>query len=235
MRTAFTAVLAAAVASIAGSAAAQEIVVSYNYTNLKSSYTSAAGFTARATNLAPDMVTSGFVTRNVAPNGSSLFPAGFAGALGAADFSVNLSVDNLIGNMADGTGTFTAVDLDGDVLSGTIVGNSFDGPLSGWRSFGPFVSFSGLIQSAAFTPAVPGSTTFDGAAGSFDFSTVPGGPVFTGAFVLLFTQSSGGLFTGSFDNIPSEVSAQLVPTPGSAALLAAGGVFLARRRRGHTA
>lgn len=231
MRTVTATLVCTAAATLAaGSASADTIQFSYNYSNLSASYNGEGPFTAVAANAGPDLTTSGFVSRNVAPEGTAFFSPVFPGILGASDFRVSLSVFDHFGPIASGAGSFIATDLDGDTLSGDISGLADDGPLSGWRAFGPFVSFSGLISNAVFTPAAPDHTSFDGLASSFDISDVTASTPYTGAFVLLYI-STGGLFTTSLDGIPVEVSAQLVPAPGSAALAMTGALLLARRRR----
>lgn len=222
--------------ALAGIASADAIVFSFNYKNLDGDYAHApvgnqqGTFTANAADVGPDLRSGGFVTRNVNPAGTAQFAAGFVSAPDLANFGLGLNVFNRVGNQASGNGTFTATDANGDTLTGTITGDRALDAQTGWAQFGSFVSFSGLLTNVVFANN-SGDGLFNGSAGSsFDF--VNGVvPPFTGALVQLFINTGGGFFTNSFNNIPTEVGAQLVPTPGAAGLLALGGLAALRRRR----
>lgn len=230
--------------SLTGAASAQQLQFSFNFKNLDGVYTnSSSTFSARAANVGPDLRTGGFVTRNVAPGAATAqYSAGFVDQPNPADFGLSLSVFNRLGTVASGSGTFTIKDADGDIMTGTITGDRIADPNTGWKTFGPFVTYSGTLNNVSFTSVV--NNTWDGPdGGSFNFATLPGGPTFNGAIVNLFINTGGGFFTddfgrGTFDafgspnpNVPTEVQAQLVPTPGAIGLLALSGAALVRRRR----
>lgn len=235
-RFAVAMIAAAGTVSVAGLASADTIVFSFNYKNLNGAYTHApsgplsGNFNANATDIGPDLRSGGFVTRNVAPGGTAQFAAGFVSSPDLANYSMGLSVFNKVGNTASGVGSFVATDANGDTLTGTIVGDRTLDPNTGWAQFGSFVSFSGILTNVSFANN-SGDGLFNGTGGtSFDF--VNGViPPFSGALVQLFINTGGGFFTNSFTGIPTEVGAQLVPTPGAAGLLALGGLVAARRRR----
>lgn len=209
--------VAGVLAVVAGTAAAAPIL-SFGYTELSGSFDSASGdFLAVAANDGT-LSTAGDVSRLAAPFSTANFDAGFSDSA-FADVVLDMDVTNIFGGTAEGNGTITLTDADGDTFSATVTGDFTDGG-SG------FYFFTGLLSNAAFTGSEFNGT--DG--GSFD-TDLPGEPPYDGALVQLFLDGSGGFFSADFDGISVQVDGEIVPTPGSIALIGLAGLTSLRRRR----
>lgn len=210
-------IAAAGVAATAAVANAQAILT-FGFTDVSGSFTASDGsFTGSA-----DSVTSGDVTRLASPGGTAVFEPGFTGT-GASDFSFDIDVMITGAGTADGTGTFTIVDVHGETLTGNLNGE-FN------QLMGGAITFEGTLSNVMFND-VSGDGTFDGpTAGSFS-TDLPGSGVYSGALVQLFIDSSGGFFDSDFTGISTQVSGAVVPAPASLALLGLGGLAAVRRRR----
>lgn len=231
-------VLVAAVPALllASQALAVDAIMSFGYTDLNGVYTrtgtSGAGFgTGLMTADAIDVVlgpgnelrSAGDVTRLSAPNGTSTFNTGFVSGIDPANFSISLSILNNDGLTADGAGSFTITDIDGDTITGSITGTWVRGGLG--QTF-----FNGDIAGVTLNDNGAADGTFNGNSGSFDLNLgFPG--VFEGALVQLFLRPSAGFFDADFSNVSTQVSGEIVPTPGAMALLGLAGVAGLRRRR----
>jgi len=115
-------------------------------------------------------------------------------------------------------------DANGDTITGLVEGTWIKG------AFGT-VFFNGQLSNV-FINNNSGDAKFDGStAGAF--STNFQGPIapFEGALVQLFISSAGEFMTKSFSGVPTLVSAEIVPAPGTIALALAGGAVAFRRRR----
>lgn len=241
MKLSMSVVSVAAVLALAGSAVAGgPTVFSFNFQNLSGSYSTGTNAFNAVAFSGPTAINSvGSVSRTATPTSTANYDAGFVAGANPADFQLSMTVSNILGNVASGSGSFTVVDADGDLLTGTVTGDRLAG--LGFAQSGPLVFYSGELSNVVFTPfPASGNTTWDGPnGGSFDFTTLPGGPVFTGAIVQLFMQTSGGSFTandwgyipGQRDPVPVGINAELIPAPGAAGLLGLGGLLAARRRR----
>ncbi len=214
-------VAAAALVAAAGSASA-DVILTWGFTELNGTYNNITKeFTAKAENNG-NLQTTGDVSRLVSTTGTALFQDGFVSGADSADYQMNISVFNKVGNTAQGTGTVTITDKNGDTIYADITGD--------WISPGfGIVYFNGLLNNVVVTDN-SGDGTFDGPGGgsfSSDFSAYSS---LNGALVQLFTRTGVGFFNTSFSNVTTLVSANVVPTPGSLALVGIAGVLAVRRR-----
>ncbi|MBX3364365.1 MAG: hypothetical protein KF866_06320 [Phycisphaeraceae bacterium] len=205
-----------AVAGVASQAAAG-VILTYGFTDLVGAYDHP---TAQFSAVAGDM-TAGDVTRLAAPNGTARYLDGFVNRSAFANVTVNLNVFAKVGNIAQGVGTFSIVDDDGDILSGDISGTWIGGSLG--------VYFNGDLSNVVITSVSPDST-FDGPDGGSFSDALPGIPPYEGVFIQLFIRT-GGFFTSSFSGRSVQVAGEIVPGAGSVALLAVAGFAGVRRRR----
>ncbi len=210
-------IAAAGVAATAAVANAQAILT-FGFTDVDGSFTASDGSFTGVSNA----ITSGDVTRLSAPGGTAVFDPGFAGT-GASDFSFDIDVMITGAGTADGSGTFTIVDVHGEVLTGNLDGT--------FTELSPgIVAFNGLLSGVEFND-VSGDGTFDGpTAGSFS-TDLPGEAPYDGALVQLFLDGTSGFFDADFTGVSTQVSGVIVPAPASLALLGLGGLAATRRRR----
>ena len=209
---------AVAALGIAGVASA-DAILSFTYSDLYGSYDAGTGiFDAKAVS-----VTSGDVTRLTGAGGTAEFNAGFYG-FDSADFVLTIDVTNNNGSTADGQGSFVVTDANGDTITGLIDGTWIKG------AFGT-VFFNGQLSNV-FINNNSGDAKFDGSTAGV-FSTNFKGPIapYDGALVQLFISSAGSFMNNSFSGVPTLVSAEIIPAPGTIALALAGGVVAFRRRR----
>lgn len=206
-------------------------LASFSYDSLAGSYAETGGsgsgvgnFSALAVNL-PGLRSSGIVSRLVAPTGDARFPRGFIGnaLAGSSSFALNLSVNVTGVGIADGIGTFNIVDVDGDQLTGTVIGQ--------WSSqTSNFITFQGALTNVVFVDNGLADNTFNGLTGAVVMSPFPAPSPFTGALVQL-TFGAPSFFGTGFTNRNTAVSAQVIPAPAALALLGMGGLVAGRRRR----
>lgn len=210
-------IAAAGIAATAAVANAQAILT-FGFTEVDGSFTASDGSFLGSSNAS----TSGDVTRLSAPGGTAVFEPGFAG-VGASDFSFDIDVMITGAGTADGSGTFTITDVQGETLSGDLDGDFIE--------LAPgVIAFNGLLSGVQFND-LSGDGTFDGpTAGSFS-TDLPGTAPYDGALVQLFLDGSGGFFDADFTGISTQVSGVVIPAPASLALLGLGGLAAARRRR----
>lgn len=211
-------IAAAGVAATATVANAQAILT-FGFTDVNGSFTASDGsFTG-----ASDTTTSGDVTRLSSPGGTAVFEPGFVGT-GASDFTFDIDVMITGAGTADGSGTFSIVDIHGESLTGSLDGEFIQ------LGTGGIIAFNGLLSGVEFND-VSGDGTFDGpTAGSFS-TDLPGQAPYDGALVQLFITGSGGFFDADFTGVSTQVSGEVIPAPASLALLGLGGLAAARRRR----
>lgn len=216
-------------ASVVGTALAGPMVT-FTYTNLAGQYqydgpgpdTGSFRAVATATN---QLQTDGSVS--LVPGGgagTAVFNPGFS-ARTIADFEINISFFNRVGNMASGGGFFKATDIFGNTLSGKLEGD--------WILFGGAVFFNGAIRGATFSPIPTALIPFTGE-NSTSFGMA--GPIavqpLDGSIVQIFLATPpNSNMDQDFREVSTGVAGQLIPTPASAALLALGGLVAARRRR----
>lgn len=203
-----------------------DVIISGRYDSLAGSYVSNTQlFTAAAVDTAT-LRTSGAVSRLIAPVSTANFQEGFVSGADAANFAINVTaIPTINPNRRTGTGTFSAMDVNGDEIFGQVAGT--------WINGGPgFIFFNGTLSNVVINPAGGGAvnTTFDGSlAGSWSFAL--GAPTpYEGAIVqLVFGAPS--FFTADFSDRATGVTFQLVPAPGALVLAGLGALAAFRRRR----
>jgi len=205
------------------STALGDVIISGRYDSLAGSYNVGSQlFVAAAVDTAT-LRSSGAVSRLVAPVSTANFEEGFVSGANPAAFDLSVTaVPTANPNRRTGTGTFTSIDADGDILTGNIAGT--------WINGGPgFIYFNGTLNNVIINPAGLGST-FDGTlAGSWGFNLGAATP-YEGAIVqLVFGAPS--FFTQDFSDRATGVTFQLVPAPGAMVLLGLGTLAAFRRRR----
>jgi hypothetical protein len=223
-------VIAVGLASTVVGTALAGPMITFTYTNLAGQYkydgpgpdTGSFRAVAAASN---DLQTDGSVS--LVPGlgaGTAVFNPGFVSRT-IADFQIDISFFNRVGNMASGNGTFVAKDVFGNTLSGQLAGD--------WVMFGGAVFFNGAIRGAVFTPILTALLPFTGESNtSFGMA----GPIavqpLDGSIVQIFLATPpNSNMDQDFREVSTGVAGQLIPTPASAALMALGGLVAARRRR----
>jgi uncharacterized protein (TIGR03382 family) len=223
------AVALVAAAGLTSAAHAEDVnpIVSFTYDDLAGSFTRVGNagngvFRAEAVSTT-NLQSSGDVSRLVPGVGTAAFPQGFRADETVSNFLVELTVTQTVPGVALGGGVFTLTDNDGDVISGTITGT--------WLALGGgFVAFNGDLSGVTLTDNGAQDDTFNGISGGWQMSNLPGFQPYSGAFVqLVFGAPS--FFQNSFGPRATGITAQIVPTPGSMALLGLAGLAVARRRR----
>jgi hypothetical protein len=141
--------------------------------------------------------------RNLAPAGTAEFGAG---AWGTGDFLMAMTISGITAATADGDGTFSFTDADGDIIAGVVNGT--------WIKAGQGGIFNGSLADVTYTPVV--NNTFDGQTGSVSMVFNSDQP-WNGTFIQV--TFSGAWFTPktAFDVTGGSIDATVTPVP--AALL----------------
>ncbi len=211
-----------AVIAIVGCAAATASaapVLSFGYTEVSGSFDAGTSvFSAVAVDNGA-FATSGDVSRLAAPGGTANFDAGFVSASAFADVSLTMDISAITATDASAVGHMMITDDDGDAIHMDVAGTFTNGG-SG------IYFFTGLLSNVNLVGAEFNGT--DG--GAFDMN-LPGNAPYDGALVQLFFDANGGFFTQNFDGISVQLDGEVLPTPGSVALLGLAGLMTTRRRR----
>ncbi len=222
-----TGIMMAVPAVFSAWSAAADVALSFGYNDLSGSYTSTSATTGSFTAVAsdtPNLRSSGDVTRLIPTTGTAEFAPGFVSTAG--NFVVNLSVFNIntIPGIADGTGNFVITDVNGDTLSGDIVGIWIMGGLD--QTF-----FNGALFNVVFTNnSADGG--IDGSSGDHVDGNLGFPFVYEGAVTQLFLNPGTPFFFDyDFQNVDTQVLGEIFPTPGAATLAGLAGLMVARRRR----
>jgi hypothetical protein len=160
--------------------------------------------------------TTGSVYRNMAPAGTAQFNAGSWNKGSPAtkeDLLIQMTITSITAMTADGSGTFTIKDIQGDTLSGSLTGT--------WVRAGSSASsykgvFDGSLTNVTFTPV---DGTFDGHGGTSVSMSFPGVPQPWPEGTLIELTASGAWFTGatgvkhSFDVKGGSLDAEVMPVP----------------------
>lgn len=215
-------IAAAALTTLAGVAVADTTILSFTFSDLEGQYSSASGhFNALGVNVAP-LQSQGDVSRvNLPGPGSASY-----GTPGSAAGKVNVDVvvSGILGATANGNGTITIFDADGDTFHADVNGQFITNGLA--------VFFNGTLSNIGWTDNGVTDGMFDGpTGGSIPLSFSPAPPPYLGAIVQLYIGDTGNFFVHDFSGISTQVSGVVVPAPASIALLGLGGLVAARRRR----
>jgi len=213
----------AGLVTAAGVASADTVLVTMRYDSLAGSYDSAMNqFEAHAVNSAT-LKTSGSVSRLVPTAGTAMFEPGFVSGANPADFNINVTaMPTMNPSIRTGTGTFTSIDRDGDMITGNVTGT--------WVATPVYTFFNGSLSNVRIIRSMAEGTTFNGTdGGSWDLG-LPAPEPYTGAVIQLVF-GNPNFFNTSFSNRATGLTAQLVPAPGALALVGLGGLAMARRRR----
>ncbi|MBY0261602.1 MAG: PEP-CTERM sorting domain-containing protein, partial [Phycisphaerales bacterium] len=185
-------------------------------------------FTAAAA--AGNLQSSGSLSRNVSPLTQATFRPGFVTLDAGANVNLVVTVENPTATTATGSGTLAISDSS---LTTDRINASFSGSWSVFPGGGVFFNAS----SVTYTIANPsGDLRFNGSNGTSADLTSYVNRTLTGALNQLFLDISAPTsiaqaFGSSFQNVATTATGQIIPAPGSIALLGLGGLVAARRRR----
>lgn len=218
--------LIAAVVVAAGAAVANaDVVATWGFTDLHSSYNSTTGMVSAVAGSNSLIKTGGDVTRLIGPSSTASYDTDFKAAAnpGMLDFQMNISVFGKAGTLAFGAGNVIITDFNGDTLTADISGvwlGGFGGPDA--------INFNGGLTNVMFNNT-SGDGSFDGSQGSFSMN-FDGQPLI-GATVAVTIASGAGFFDSDFREVSMQSSGEIIPSPSAFALLGLGGLTVSRRRR----
>lgn len=201
----------------AATAAAGDPIASFTFSDLLGSYdTNTNMYTAVAGSL-----TAGDVTRVAGPGGTAQYDTGFLGGSTQANYLLDLLVSGISGGTANGNGSLTITDDNGDTITADINGT--------FRVFGGSVAYEGILDQVLFNDD-SGDGTFDGpSAGGFSTSFASP-PPYDGSVINLFFDP-GSFFGTGFSNELTLSSGLIIPTPASTGALTALALIAGHRRR----
>ncbi|MBL8999912.1 MAG: hypothetical protein JNK25_02105 [Phycisphaerae bacterium] len=226
-----TAIALAVAAGALTSAANAGVILTYTYHDLAGSYAASSAdtgmFTAIAVNQNGGLRSAGEVSRTDSNPGSASFEVGFPGGGTMAAFSMTCSFTRdgtFPGILGSGVGSFTATDADGDTITGDVIGTwLFD-------AVNNFIYLNASLANVLVSDNGNQDDEFNGSQlGDFQISGLGNAP-FEGALTQI-TFGAGNFFFADFQDKATGLTAQILPAPGSLALLGLGGLVAARRRR----
>ncbi len=145
----------------------------------------------------------------------------------SAGVAVSMSISNITAATADGSGSFTVIDADGDTITGNFSGT--------WLNLGGAAAFAGNASSVFFNDITAADTTFDGPSGG-NFSTNFAAAQPFGGWVIDLTTSGWFVDAGGaarpYSNMNTHFDVRVIPLPGAALLgmIGFGAVSWVRRR-----
>jgi hypothetical protein len=196
-------VLVACLSLFLAAAPAKASMFDFHFGSLDSAFDGGSGFSTTTNPL----LTSGSVTRQLAPQAVANFIAG-QWALGG-NFGLGMTITNITATSADGSGSFAITDINGDVLSGNVSGT--------WARSSNNVSnvFSGVLTNVSWADN-SGDGTLDGHLGSASM-IFPQPIPWHGSLIQLST--TGTWFSqGAYSTTSGSVDASVVPVPGAVLL-----------------
>ncbi len=218
---------AAAIVALGASVttAQADIDASFGFTDLAASFSFDEGLGGGMFVADGTVNSTGDVTRLLGGTSTARYDSGdIDGAPASVHFEITVENINSIAKTADGSGTFTIVDADGDVLMGSFAGS--------WSGAGLGFTFYGGTGADFMFDSSGGNGTFDGPSGG-SFSTDFGVENLFGAVSLLLQQPNAEFFAESFEGVSAQADGIMdIPAPGVLALSAMGlGIAGVRRRR----
>lgn len=202
--------------ALAASVATAGPIVTFGFTDLEASFSPSGAlmgnFLAEA-----GTRTDGDVTRVLPVPATAQFTHDFKST--AANYTLSLNITGITPLSALASGTFLISDINGDTITGDVSGT--------WTWSAPFAFFNGMLSNVLFNGS--GNGLFEGPTGGdfgMDFSAYGPAP-YEGAIMTLQT---GSWFTSAYQGRNALVQGAIVPEP-AGAVLALGGLLLARRRR----
>lgn len=216
---------AAALASVAGAANAQDLAATFGFTDMGANWNASDGVLNIGADHAGNISTTGDLTNYFGGGlpATALFANAFADGSTSADSQFNMDLSNITATSADATGTFTITDINGDTLSGSYTGT--------WVNQFGFGFFDGEVVAASYNDVESGNNVFEGTAGQT--FAVPVADLTGGLSMLLQMPEWFDSNNGNFNARTTQLDGILVtvPTPGSLALLGLGGIVAGRRKR----
>lgn len=200
---------AVAALATAAPALANSVAVSMTYDDLNGTFSKATRTFTAAASATKGNRSSGDVSRLIGATptqiGNAAFTPGFVSDPGMADFVLTMTVGGLEGDgTRSGVGSFTATDLDGDTITGTINGR--------WASSGgTFADFVGTLSDVTFTGGF-----FNGQIGDGWDMTGLTDRTWSGALVAL-SSNVGNFFNADFADATTGLTGQvIIPLPPAA-------------------
>jgi hypothetical protein len=183
-----------------GAAPAMADLFGFSFSNIRSTFDGSNTFQSMDWSN-----TTGTLYRNIAPTGTASFDSGSWG-MGLEDLLVQMTISNITANTADGIGTITLKDIQGDTLAANVGG--------AWQNLAGFPVFAGTLGTVTYAPA---TNTFDGHSGDSVSLVFAQPQPWNGAIVELNTRGSWFTPGASTDVRGGSIDASVVPVP--AALL----------------
>jgi len=183
----------------------------FDYDDPGSAYYYATGeFYMGADTLTPSL-TSGSVSSQVAPEVANFINTMWGAGGDLSNFWMAMTITNITASTADGAGTFTIIDFNGDTITGNLEGD--------WSPSGPSNSFVGTLSNVMWNNE-SGDNTFQGHISSVSMSLFPP-DTWSGAINLLSTPRTPIWFDDSLDYHAKSgsVDASVVSTPMPAAVI----------------
>ena len=184
-----------------GAAPAMADLFGFSFSNLNSTFDGGSAFQSM-----DHSATTGDLYRNIATTGTASFDDGSWGT-GSEDLLVQMTISNLTAISADGIGTITLKDVQGDTLSATLSGV--------WDKVGTSPVFSGVLSVVTYVPV---NNTFDGHSGDSVSLVFAEPQPWSGAIVQLSTSGSWFTTGTSTDVKGGSLDASVVPVPAAVLL-----------------
>jgi hypothetical protein len=214
--------VALAVAAGGVATANADVVLTLTYHDLNGSYTQSSPGVGAFTAIAAGSEAAGEVSRVDTNPGNASFEVGFEVDPNPADFQLSLSVNTIAPGVATGSGSMILTDANGDTIAANLSGAWIYDSVNG------FIFFNGAVSNVVVTDNGTLDDRFDGTQfGNFQLS----GMDLTDGALTQIVFGAGSFFTTDFVNAATGVTAQIVPAPGTLALLGLGGLVAGRRRR----